>query len=160
MVRHPHFHFPQKFQVCARALQVWLSAPLAVPFSEQVRIRGMIPDCRPNEMSIVPCGMYIETYAFAFLIVLNLRPFRSRQESLLLVFWLLIRPPAARSWDPKPPLPPGSRGDNRKLRSLLPRHSSSSSSRDVLMSYNFVSGDGRRPEGRLNVRSACSNDGM
>jgi hypothetical protein len=42
--------------------------------------------------------------------VLSLLPLRSRHESLLLVFWLLIRPPAALSCEPKPPFPPTIRG--------------------------------------------------
>ena len=46
------------------------------------------------------------TNFLASLIVLSLLPVRSRHESLLLVFWLLILPPAARNWDPKPPFPP------------------------------------------------------
>lgn len=53
-----------------------------------------------------------KTYFFASLIVLSLRPVRSRQESLLFVFWLLMRPPAALSWLPNPPLPPSRRGDS------------------------------------------------
>lgn len=44
--------------------------------------------------------------------VLSLRPVRSRQESLLFVFWLLMRPPAALSWLPNPPLPPRRRGES------------------------------------------------
>jgi hypothetical protein len=42
--------------------------------------------------------------------VLSLLPLKSRHESLLFVFWLLIRPPAALSCDPKPPFPPTRRG--------------------------------------------------
>jgi len=51
----------------------------------------------------------------ASLRVLSRLPERSRQESLLLVFWLLMRPPAARSWEPKPPLPPRRRGVRRSV---------------------------------------------
>ena len=57
------------------------------------------------------------TYLLASLIVLRRRPLRSRQESLLLVFWLLMRPPAARSCEPKPPLPPRRRGMRRSVTS-------------------------------------------
>ena len=55
------------------------------------------------------------THFFASLMVLRRRPLRSRHESLLLVFWLLMRPPAARSCEPKPPLPPRKRGTRRRV---------------------------------------------
>jgi hypothetical protein len=52
----------------------------------------------------------METYFLASFTVLSFRPDKSRHESLLLVFLLLMRPPAARSWEPKPPLPPSKDG--------------------------------------------------
>ena len=51
----------------------------------------------------------VETHLCASLIVLRRLPDRSRQASTLVAFPELMRPPAARSWDPNPPLPPRTR---------------------------------------------------
>lgn len=94
-------------------------------------------------------SMRHDAHFLASFTVLSRLPLRSRQESLLLVFWLLMRPPAARNCDPKPPFPPYNRG-------LIRRETKEfSSARD---DRGVVGGSGR-PESELRNRSFQFNCG-